>query len=181
MTKHVMAFIYIPKIPYVRSGLCTQTIRLRGKRPKKVGDTILIHDWKCKKCGNDYMFYEMSGTKYKLCCPNCLTFHSYKTSVWSSRLNVEIIKLIDIGMNRHGVFVKDLKEFLDYIKFESPMMNLGGQDFLIWNSKPIDKLAKLDYIRPATGIEMGKLFNKMYDLSEVIPLQIINWKILEEK
>ena len=45
MTKHQRAFTYEPKIPAVRDGRCTQTIRPKGKRPIVPGDIILFHGW----------------------------------------------------------------------------------------------------------------------------------------
>ena len=181
MTKHVMAFTYKPKIRYVLNGLCTQTIRPKGKRPKKVGDSALLHGWKCKKCNNEYIFVEQPKTKFKLFCPKCYTYHSYRNSKWSWRLNVEIIKVIDTKMNQNGLLIFDMDDFLDYLRLLNKYMHLSGQDFLIWNSMPINKLAEYDFIYPPIGIAMGYIFNKMYNLSESKEFQIINWKILEEK
>ena len=48
MARHVKAFTYEPKIPYVLTGKCRQTIRPQGKKPVKVGDTILFHGWEGK-------------------------------------------------------------------------------------------------------------------------------------
>lgn len=36
---------YAPKIEAVRNGTCTQTIRITGKIPKKVGDLISLHGY----------------------------------------------------------------------------------------------------------------------------------------
>ena len=43
MKKHVKAMTYKPKIPYIRSGECRQTIR--PGRSVCVGDQILFHGW----------------------------------------------------------------------------------------------------------------------------------------
>lgn len=47
--------------------------------------------------------------------------------------------------------------------------------FFGWGDVQMDKLAKLDGIVPATGIELGNLFNKMYDLTDGKDFQIIRW------
>lgn len=36
---------YAPKIEAVRNGTCTQTIRVTGKTPKKVGDLVSFHGY----------------------------------------------------------------------------------------------------------------------------------------
>ena len=46
MTTHILSLTYAPKIPLVKSGECTQTIRLHNPdRPKKVGDKLILHTW----------------------------------------------------------------------------------------------------------------------------------------
>jgi hypothetical protein len=46
MTTHILSLTYVPKIPLVKSGECTQTIRLHNPdRPKKVGDKLILHTW----------------------------------------------------------------------------------------------------------------------------------------
>ena len=46
MTTHILSLTYAPKIPLVKSGECTQTIRLHNpERPKKVGDKLILHTW----------------------------------------------------------------------------------------------------------------------------------------
>ena len=49
MTTHNLSLTYAPKIPLVKSGECTQTIRLHNPdRPKKVGDKLILHTWEGK-------------------------------------------------------------------------------------------------------------------------------------
>lgn len=43
--KHVLALTYKPKIADVRDGICTQTIRPCGQRPKRKNDLIMFHGW----------------------------------------------------------------------------------------------------------------------------------------
>ena len=45
MSRHVIAFTYLPKIQAVRAGTCTQTIRVPRKRPIESGDNLLLHGW----------------------------------------------------------------------------------------------------------------------------------------
>lgn len=46
MSKHIFSLTYKPKIPYVQSGKCTQTIRPRSiKKPAKPGDWIMFFGW----------------------------------------------------------------------------------------------------------------------------------------
>ena len=46
MTTHILSLTYAPKIPLVKSGDCTQTIRLHNpEKPKMVGDKLLLHTW----------------------------------------------------------------------------------------------------------------------------------------
>ena len=46
MTTHILSLTYAPKIPLVKSGECTQTIRLHNPdRPKKVGDKLILRTW----------------------------------------------------------------------------------------------------------------------------------------
>lgn len=45
MKKHVLPLTYVPKIQDVRDGVCTQTIRPLGTRPKVVGDLVMFHGW----------------------------------------------------------------------------------------------------------------------------------------
>jgi hypothetical protein len=46
MVTHILSLTYAPKIPLVKSGECTQTIRLHNPdRPKKVGDKLILHTW----------------------------------------------------------------------------------------------------------------------------------------
>ena len=47
MTTHILSLTYAPKISLVKSGECTQTIRLHNdQNPKRVGDKLIIHTWK---------------------------------------------------------------------------------------------------------------------------------------
>ena len=49
MTTHILSLTYAPKIPLVKSGEVTQTIRLHNPdRPKKVGDKLILHTWEGK-------------------------------------------------------------------------------------------------------------------------------------
>ena len=49
MTTHILSLTYAPKIPLVKSGECTQTIRLHNpNRLKKVGDKLILHTWEGK-------------------------------------------------------------------------------------------------------------------------------------
>ena len=46
MTTHILSLTYAPKIPLVKSGECTQTIRIHNpEKPKKVGDKLILHPW----------------------------------------------------------------------------------------------------------------------------------------
>ena len=46
MTTHILSLTYAPKIPLVKSGECTQTIRLHNpEKPKKIGDKLILHTW----------------------------------------------------------------------------------------------------------------------------------------
>lgn len=46
--KHVLALTYEPKIPDVRAGKCTQTIRPCSQRPRRKDDLIMFHGWSGK-------------------------------------------------------------------------------------------------------------------------------------
>ena len=47
--KHILPLTYEPKIPDVRSGKCTQTIRpISYTKPKKKGDLVMFHGWSGK-------------------------------------------------------------------------------------------------------------------------------------
>ena len=49
MATHILILTYAPKIPLVKSGECTQTIRLHNPdKPKKVGDKLILHTWEGK-------------------------------------------------------------------------------------------------------------------------------------
>jgi len=49
MVTHILSLTYAPKIPLVKSGECTQTIRLHNPdKPKKVGDKLILHTWEGK-------------------------------------------------------------------------------------------------------------------------------------
>ena len=49
MATHILSLTYVPKIPLVKSGEITQTIRLHNpERPKKVGDKLILHTWEGK-------------------------------------------------------------------------------------------------------------------------------------
>ena len=55
MTTHILGFTYKPKIVGVRDGYIRQTIRTsNSKRPKKVGDDLLLHDWKDRPYFSDW-------------------------------------------------------------------------------------------------------------------------------
>jgi len=43
-----MSITYLPKIPAVLSGECTQTIRRKGKKQICVGDIISFHGWQVR-------------------------------------------------------------------------------------------------------------------------------------
>ena len=46
MATHILSLTYAPKIPLVKSGECTQTIRLHNPdKPKRVGDKLILHTW----------------------------------------------------------------------------------------------------------------------------------------
>lgn len=74
---------YKPKIPAVRSGECTQTIRPKSKRNIDTGDIILFHGW--------------AGRPYR--------------SKWSWRLTVKISELIDIWVSSGGISLDEKGEF----------------------------------------------------------------------
>ena len=47
--KHILPLTYKPKIPDVRSGKCTQTIRpVSNVKPKQIGDWVMFHGWSGK-------------------------------------------------------------------------------------------------------------------------------------
>jgi len=47
--KHILPLTYEPKIPDVRSGKCTQTIRpISYTKPKKQKDLVMFHGWSDK-------------------------------------------------------------------------------------------------------------------------------------
>jgi len=48
MAKHCLSLTYEPKIPAVRNGSCTQTIRPLGSVEKHVGDWVMFHGWSDK-------------------------------------------------------------------------------------------------------------------------------------
>lgn len=75
MSSHVMSMTYLPKIPAVLSGECTQTIRTKGKKQKCAGDIITLHGW--------------SGKAYR--------------SKWSWRKRVVVYEVIDIQISSVGM------------------------------------------------------------------------------
>lgn len=181
--RHVKAFTYIHKIPAVLSGKCTQTIRPQSKnglRNVKVGDTALFHGWKCKFCNLDYKRIKWirpdGKIKYLLKCPKCHGKHSYRRSKWSWRMEVEVSEIIDIGISEYGIYISSIKDFLDYLDFDTNMLRVHDQDFLHWEDRALDELARLDYINPPTGKELGIILNTFNNLkNKVVGFQIISW------
>lgn len=55
--KHILPLTYEPKIPDVRSGKCTQTIRpISYTKPKQVNDLIMFHGWSGKPYRSKWSF-----------------------------------------------------------------------------------------------------------------------------
>ena len=137
--RHCKAFTYAPKIDDVRSGKCKQTIRPLGDVQK--GDIITFHGWNCKACGDEY---EWNYKELYPFCPKCKTKHSYRTSLWSWRLEVEVKDVQLIEVYKEGI--------------------IWMGTFFAWND--LDRLAKKDGIRRigdfGYGESMGFLLNKMY-------------------
>jgi hypothetical protein len=49
MATHILSLTYASKIPLVKSGECTQTVRLHNPdKPKRVGDKLILHTWEGK-------------------------------------------------------------------------------------------------------------------------------------
>jgi len=84
---HVLAFTAQFKIPAVISGECTQTIRPKSKRPRKVGDGLMVHGWE----GRPYW------------------------SKWSWRIEGLVITgVLDISVWPDGIFYKNLDRFVGW-------------------------------------------------------------------
>lgn len=77
--RHAKAFTYKPKIPGVRDGSITQTIRPKGSRPVSKGDTVTWHGWK----GKPYW------------------------SKWSWRLETEITEVLNITITNEGIIYEN--------------------------------------------------------------------------
>ena len=57
VNKHILPLTYKPKIPDVRSGKCTQTIRpVSDVKHKQVGDWIMFHGWSGKPYRSPWSF-----------------------------------------------------------------------------------------------------------------------------
>ena len=119
-----------------------------------------------------------------VCCGNCtqtirpdgkkpieigdiILFHGWSErpyhSEWSWRLKVEVIYV-----KRYWINIQGIQCFRNntLTKYE-------------WDSKILDRLALLDGIVPAKGIELKKVLLQMHDLSKEVPFKIIRWAIIK--
>ena len=156
MRKHTKPFTYMPKIEAVRAGELTQTIRPRNNnKPVGVGDEILFHGFKCK-CGSED--WEPLDDQYmKLRCRGCGKRMGYATRLWSWRMRVEVIEVINVAAHPWGLV------YPDGTKRE-------------WTE--LDTLARLDGILPPTGEALGKVLRSLTDLYGGKQFQVIRWRVL---
>lgn len=148
MTRHIIPFTYLPKIPAVLDGRCKQTIRHLGKLHRRPGNSALLHGW--------------DGKPYY--------------SHWDWRIDVKLDWVADVVVIREGIKTNDnpfdgheTKTAIDY-----PDGKLGW----VFEWDQIDWLAELDFISPPTGKELGRVLiskNKEIRKNGFMPAQIIRW------
>jgi len=103
MTTHILSLTYAPKIPLVKSGECTQTIRLHNPdKPKKVGDKLILHTWE--------------GKPYR--------------SRWGWRLETQISELILLDW---GQSIADARLSFTQGKSWVPTDEIGLKNIAIWD------------------------------------------------
>lgn len=133
--KHILPLTYEPKIPDVRSGKCTQTIRpVSDVKHKQVGDLIMFHGWKGKPYRSKW---------------------NWRTPYWKinyvSAIYFEDDKIVDLPNNRDLSIdecnqIAVLDGFIDYSHmFDQFELMYGDRMFDInfeiirWDSKGVDK------------------------------------------
>jgi len=99
--RHCKAFTYKPKIEAVRAGECRQTIRPLGKRPVKVGDTILFHGWE----GRPY--WSKWSWRLEVTVKSCRRVRFDDVGMWMELNSEEPIQMewewLDIVAERDGI------------------------------------------------------------------------------
>jgi hypothetical protein len=111
MTTHILSMTYAPKIPLVKSGECTQTIRLHNyQNPKRVGDKLLIHTWKGKPYRSKWgwklttSIEDLTLLRFPLSDPTSLLFF-HRGKVW--------VPTDDIGLYNIGIADGVRRSFAD--------------------------------------------------------------------
>ena len=108
-----------------------------------------------------------------------ITFHGWDgqpyRSKWSWRVMAVVSGVEYIGLTKTGFYT---------VSKTIPYPEMMYYKFHTWDSRKGNDLAKLDFIQPPTGKELGKLFNSMYKLpdrdSEIdkpTKFQVIKWSI----
>ena len=91
-----------------------------------------------------------------------ITFHGWESRPYRSRWSW-----------RFKAVVSDVLYIIAHI--EGIALASSPDDILPWDTPYCNRLAKLDHISPATGKDMGELFNSVHDLKDGFDMQIIRW------
>ena len=148
MTVHTIGYTYAFKEDAVRLGQCRQTTRRESKtRPRFPGDEGIHHGW--------------TGAPYR--------------SPWSWRLRAPFTEVLRFEADTTGLLQKT-HECLDLEtgrRVDRPVVYDAKQP---WDSYFADLLARLDWIRPATGLEFRDVLKRLGTLGEEpIRLEVLRW------
>jgi len=105
-----------------------------------------------------------------------ITFHGWDErpywSKWSWRLMAIVSGVEYIEITKIGIYT---------ISKPKPRSKMPYYHFHPWDSRKCNDLAKKDFIKPSTGLALGKLFNSMHNLPDAdkkpLPFQVIKWSI----
>jgi hypothetical protein len=138
MTTHILSLTYPPKIPLVKSGECTQTIRLHNPdRPKKVGDKLILHTWE--------------GKPYR--------------SKWDWRLETEISELLPVMSQWEWFGPEDKRCHMAVWRLDVGYMQLSsGQiitNYRVLETEEVEDIIKRDGITPIKYQQLEKTLERL--------------------